>query len=64
MTPRAVGARSVVSRPVPMCSAGCLAMALALYAASPLAALWSVAVGLRHEDVGVVRNALDWRAVR
>ena len=64
MTSRALGGRSMVSRPVPMCSVGCLAMALALYAVSPLAALWSVATGLRHEDVGVVRNALDWRAVR
>jgi hypothetical protein len=42
----------------------CLAIALVLFALSPLATLWSVATGLQHDDVGAVRNALDWRSVR
>ncbi len=45
-------------------SAACLAIALLFYVLSPLATLLSVANGLRHEDVGALRTALDWRSVR
>ncbi len=45
-------------------SAACLALAILFYVVSPLTALFSVANGLRHEDVAALRGALDWRAVR
>ena len=60
MTFRTIGIR----RQAAAVSATCLALALLLYALSPVATLLSVANGLRHEDVGALRVALDWRAVR
>lgn len=60
MTFRAIGLR----RDAAAFSAACLALALLFYVVSPLTALLSVANGLRHEDVGALRGALDWRAVR
>ena len=60
MTFRAVG----LPRDTAAVSAACLALALLFYVASPLTALFSVANGLRHEDVSALRGALDWRAVR
>ena len=45
-------------------SATFLVLAVLFYALSPVATLLSVASGLRHEDVAVLRGALDWRAVR
>lgn len=45
-------------------AASCLAMALVLYAASPLVTLWSMGMALQHDDVGTLRGALDWRNVR
>ncbi len=45
-------------------SATCFALALLFYALSPAVTLLSVASGLQHEDVGTLRGALDWRAVR
>ena len=60
MTFRAVG----LPRDTAAVSAACLALALLFYVVSPLTALFSVANGLRHEDVAALRGALDWRAVR
>jgi len=45
-------------------SGSCLFLAIALYAASPFVALWSVASALQAGDVGSVRDELDWRNVR
>ncbi len=60
MTFRAIGLRHRAAT----FSAACLVLSLLFYAVSPLATLLSVANGLRHEDVGALRAALDWRAVR
>ena len=60
MTFRAIG----LPRDTAAFSAGCLALALLFFVASPFTALFSVANGLRHEDVAALRGALDWRAVR
>lgn len=60
MTFRTIG----LPRDAAAVSAACLALALLFYVVSPLTALFSVANGLRHEDVAALRGALDWRAVR
>lgn len=45
-------------------SASCLALALLIYAASPLVTLWCAASALHRDDVPALRTALDWREVR
>ena len=44
--------------------AGTLAMAVALYLASPFTTLWTMASSLRVHDDVALRSSLDWKLVR